>query len=142
MVISASRSNFLIEEESAGTRDFLNKISPIIDVLKNGHVLFIDELDNSLHPLLTKYIIQLFESPKTNPNNAQLIFSTHAINLLENNLFRRDQIWFTDKNEYGVSDLYSLAQFEGIRKGMPLDKWYLSGRFGATPILSDPDIKF
>jgi len=134
--------DFSLERESAGTKNLFTIALSILENFENGLVMIVDEFEKSIHPHTVLKLIKLFHDPELNTNNAQLIFSTHAINLLENNLFRRDQIWFTDKNEYGVSDLYSLAQFEGIRKGMPLDKWYLSGRFGATPILSDPDIKF
>jgi len=105
-------------------------------------VMIIDEFEKSLHPLIVHKLIQLFHDPELNINNAQLIFSTHAINLLDNELFRRDQIWFTEKDEVGETTLYALSQIEGVRKGIPYDKWYLSGRFGATPIVSEPDLNF
>ena len=134
--------DFPLERESAGTKNLFTVALNILESFKKGAVMIVDEFEKNLHPHIVKRLIKLFHDPEINTNNAQLIFTTHAINLLDNDLFRRDQIWFTDKNEHGETDLYSLSEFKGIRKDMPLDKWYLNGRFGATPILSDPDIKF
>ena len=79
--------------------------------MEKGSTLIIDELDNSLHTTLVEAILKLFNSKETNPNNAQLIFTTHDTNLLNQELFRRDQIWFTEKNIYGASELYSLVEY-------------------------------
>nr|MCU0445480.1 ATP-binding protein [Microscillaceae bacterium] len=96
-------------EESQGTQKYFALTGPILDTLENGYILVVDELDAKLHPLLTKSIVQLFNSKETNPKNAQLIFATHDTNLLSACTFRRDQIWFTEKDRFGASKLYSLA---------------------------------
>ena len=99
------------QSESEGTVKYFGLAGPIIDTLDNGKILVVDELDSKLHPLLTQKIISLFNSKETNPKNAQLVFTTHDTNLLSANLFRRDQIWFTQKDRYGSSTLYSLAEY-------------------------------
>jgi hypothetical protein len=133
---------FPLDRESAGTNNLLMLALSLLEHFEKGTVMIIDEFERSLHPHIVKKLIQLFHDPELNINNAQLIFSTHAANLLDNNLFRRDQVWFTERDESGVTDLFSLSQIEGIRKDIPYDKWYLSGRFGATPIVNEPDINF
>ena len=95
-------------QESAGTNKVFNISGPIFDVLHDGGVLVIDELDSSLHPLMTLAITRLFNSEKDNSKNAQLIFSTHDTNLFSYGKYRRDQIYFVEKDKYGASDLYSL----------------------------------
>jgi hypothetical protein len=127
--------SFDLEFESDGTQKLLALSAPIIETLLKGEILVIDELDNSMHTELVNEIIKLFNSKKTNPFNAQLIFSTHDTNLLNQELFRRDQIWFTQKDIYGVSELYSLVEYgKGkTRDDMVLEKNYLDGKFGATP---------
>ncbi len=121
--------------ESDGTQKLLALTAPIIDTLIDGKTLLIDELDNSLHTELLKAIVMLFNSKKTNPNNAQLIFTTHDTNLLNQKFFRRDQIWFTEKDIYGATDFYSLLEYgKGkTRDDLVLDKNYLEGKFGAIP---------
>jgi len=127
--------SFDLEFESDGTQKLLALTAPIIDTLIEGRTLIIDELDNSLHTELVEAIIKLFNSKETNPNNAQLIFTTHDTNLLNQELFRRDQIWFTQKDIYGASELYSLVEYgKGkTRDDLALEKNYLSGKFGAVP---------
>ena len=120
--------------ESEGTRKLFLLAGPILDVLRNGTVLIIDELDARLHPLLTESIIRLFNANETNPNNAQLVFTTHDTNLLTNKIFRRDQIWFTEKNKYGATDLYSLAEFK-VRNDASFEKDYIAGKYGAIPFI-------
>lgn len=93
-----------------------------------------DELDTSLHADITRELVRLFNDPQTNPNNAQLVFTTHDTSLLDLTLFRRDQIRFTAKEESGATDLYSLQEFSP-RKGEAIQKGYLAGRYGATPVL-------
>ena len=129
---------FDLSFESDGTQKLLALTAPILDTLENGKVLIIDELDNSLHTKLAEEIIKLFNSSETNPNNAQLIFTTHDTNLLNQKLFRRDQIWFTQKNILGQSELYSLVEYgKGkTRDDLVLEKNYLDGKFGATPHIS------
>jgi len=131
---------FPIEKESGGTKNLLTIAFNLLDHFKKGSVMIIDEFERSLHPHIVTKLVQLFQDHELNVNHAQLIFSTHAINLLDNELFRRDQVWFTEKDENGVTDLYALSQVEGVRKDTPYDKWYLSGRFGATPVLNEPDL--
>jgi AAA15 family ATPase/GTPase len=125
----------LDKEESKGTRKFFAMSAPIIDTLQHGKVLIIDELDASLHPILTQYLIQLFHDKKINKKNAQLIFATHDTNLLKPYIFRRDQIWLTEKNKFGSTDLYSLAQFKGVRAKEDFEKQYIQGKYGAIPYL-------
>lgn len=123
---------FQLHNESIGTKKFLLLAGPIVETLNNGEILVIDELDNSFHTQMTEFIIALFNSTKTNPKNAQLIFATHDTNLLTHKLFRRDQIWFVEKNIYGVSEIFSLIDF-GARKDTSLEKNYLEGKFGGVP---------
>ncbi len=126
-------------DESAGTQKFFALTGPLLDVLANGHVLVADELDSQLHPALVCYIVQLFNSSQ-NSSRAQLLFNTHDTNLLGADLFRRDQIWFTEKDRYGAATLYSLADFQTttVRKGDNFERSYLQGRYGALPFLGDP----
>lgn len=123
-------------EESLGTQNLFILNPFLMDVLQNGKVLIIDELDKSLHPFIVKYIVELFNSEEYNKNNAQLIFTTHDINLLNLNILRRDQIWFTEKDyKKGSTDLYSLSDFS-VRKTENVQKGYLNGRYGAIPYIS------
>jgi len=126
---------FDLDIESNGTQKLLALSAPIIKALDKGEILVIDELDNSLHTELLKAIVMLFNSEETNPNNAQLIFTTHDTNLLNQKFFRRDQIWFTEKDIYGATDLYSLVEYgKGkTRDDLELAKNYLKGKFGAIP---------
>jgi len=125
----------LDKEESKGTRKFFAMSAPIIDTLQHGKVLIIDELDASLHPILTQHLIQLFHDKEINKKNAQLIFATHDTNLLKPYIFRRDQIWLTEKDNYGSTDLYSLAQFKGVRAKEDFERQYIQGKYGAIPYL-------
>jgi AAA15 family ATPase/GTPase len=125
----------LDKEESKGTRKFFAMSAPIIDTLQHGKVLIIDELDASLHPILTQHLIQLFHDKEINKKNAQLIFATHDTNLLKPYIFRRDQIWLTEKDKYGSTDLYSLAQFKGVRAKEDFERQYIQGKYGAIPYL-------
>lgn len=130
----------LTQQESQGTQKIFALSGPLLDTLDTGKVLIIDELEARLHPLLTQMIITLFNSQETNPRNAQLIFATHDTNLLSSRFFRRDQLWFTEKNRYGATDLYSLAEFQ-VRNDASYDKDYVTGRYGAIPFLSGlPDL--
>lgn len=127
-------------QESSGTNKVFNISGPVFDVLKNGGVLIIDELDASLHPLITLTITKLFNSSEFNKTNAQLIFATHDTNLFEYGHYRRDQIYFVEKDVYGASDLYSLVEYKEdggkkVRKDRSFEKDYIQGRYGAIPIL-------
>jgi uncharacterized protein len=126
-----------IEEESSGTQRYFALSGPLYDVLENGWTLFVDELDSSLHPLLVRYIVELFHNPQINPKGAQLIFNTHDTTLMDGSLFRRDQIWFVEKDRQGCSHLYPLLDYSP-RKDEALVKGYLLGRYGAIPFLSEP----
>lgn len=124
------------KNESEGTIKYFSLAYPIIDALDNGKRLIIDEFDSKMHPLLTCRIIALFNSKETNPKNAQLIFTTHDTNLLSASIFRRDQIWFTQKDRFGATELYSLAEYK-VRNDASFEKDYLSGKYGAIPIMGD-----
>ncbi|WP_242862386.1 AAA family ATPase [Clostridium massiliamazoniense] len=115
--------------ESNGTRKMFEIVGPIIDAIENGKVIIIDEIDARLHPLLVNHLVRLFNS---NTTNAQLICTTHNIMLLDEDL-RKDQIYFIDKNEYGVSKIECLANFKGIREDSKIVKQYLSGAFNSLP---------
>ena len=131
----AGFKNFNIDRESDGTKKLLALVGSLLDTLFNGKVLVIDELDNSLHTSLVRAIVKLFNSNEFNRLGAQLIFTTHDTNLLDQELFRRDQIYFTQKDIYGASELYSLVEYgKGkARDDLVLEKNYLKGKFGATP---------
>ncbi len=129
----------LKEDESSGTRKFFALIGQVISILEDGHVLFIDEMDSKIHPNLMCRLIALFNSKVSNPRNAQLIFNTHDTNLLSAGLFRRDQIWFTEKDNLGATHLYSLADFKtsSVRKNEAFEDNYIRGKYGAIPYLGD-----
>lgn len=128
-------------QESSGTNKLFNISGPVFDVLHDGGILIVDELDASLHPLLTLAVTKLFNSQELNPKNAQLIFATHDTNLLNYGHYRRDQIYFVEKDPYGASEIYSLVEYkeEGktIRKDRSYEKDYIDGRYGAIPIIGD-----
>lgn len=126
----------LQSHESEGTKKVFALAGPIITALKDGEILIIDEFDARLHPLISLAIVKLFSSKETNPNNAQLIFMTHDTNLLNNKIFRRDQIWFTEKNRYSATDLYSLAEYK-IRNDASFESDYINGRYGAIPYIGN-----
>lgn len=131
-----------MSEESEGTQQMFALSAPVINTLEHGKVLFVDEIDASLHPVLCQYLVALFNSKKSNPKNAQLIFTTHDISLLDENFLRRDQIYFTEKNKQSSTILFSLADISE-RKGVNFAKRYLEGRYNALPYISDyEDIKF
>ena len=127
----------LDKNESSGTQKFLSISGVILNCLKYGRTLLVDELDSKLHPNLVAEIISLFNSAEKNPNNAQLIFNTHNTNLLSSRLFRRDQVWFTQKNRMGEASLYSLADFktDQVRKDEAFEDNYIRGKYGAIPYL-------
>ena len=124
------------KHESEGTKRLFALAGPIVVALQQGQVLVIDELDARLHPLITCGLVNLFNNRETNPNHAQLIFTTHDTNLLDKAIFRRDQIWFTEKDRQGATHLYSLAEFK-VRNDASFEKDYIAGRYGAIPYLGD-----
>lgn len=124
-------------DESAGTQ-IMFALAPFLKrAFEEQKVIIVDELEKSLHPTLVEYIINIFNNQEINKANSQLIFSTHAINLLDLDIFRRDQIWFTEKNsETGITELYPLDDFS-VRKTENIQKGYLNGRYGAIPFIED-----
>ena len=142
LIVKTKHKNqiFNFNDESEGTKKFFSLIGPWIDSLRNGYIVFVDELDTKLHPILNIFLIKLFQDSTQNIKNAQLIFATHNVNLLDQNLFRRDQIWFTEKiPEENRTDLYSLVEYRP-RKDKNLRKGYLAGRYGALPYISEEGI--
>jgi len=121
-------------QESQGTQKIFNLSGPLLDTLEGGKLLAIDEMETRLHPFITRTVIELFNSPQTNPRNAQLVFATHDASLLSHRFFRRDQIWFTEKDQYGATDLYSLAELR-VRNDASFDKDYIAGKYGAIPFI-------
>ncbi len=130
---------FDLEFESDGTKKLLALSAPLVDSLIGGYTVFVDELDNSLHIDLIEAIIKLYHDKSINQNNAQLIFSTHNTNLLNQEIFRRDQIWFVEKDIFGASHLYSLVEYgKGkARDDLALEKNYNAGKFGAKPSIGN-----
>ena len=127
--------------ESEGTIKYFSLAYPIIDALDNGKRVVIDELDSRLHPLLVKRIVALFNDAQTNPKGAQLLFTAHDTFLLSAGLFRRDQVWFTQKDNFGATELYSLAEYK-VRSTSPFERDYLLGKYGATPLIGDMESVF
>ena len=130
--------------ESAGTQKMFNLYPFFNSALINGGLLFIDELNSRLHPLLLRTILQMFLDKDINPNKAQLVFTSHDIWQLKSDILRRDEIWFTEKDGQGVSTLYSLSDFideDGgkIRKDEDYQKNYILGKYGAIPNLKGFD---
>lgn len=134
----------LLEQESDGTKKMFCLYNFIYMTLQSGRILFIDELNAKLHPLLVRYIINMFRDPQINKNNAQLIFTTHDVSILSKDIFRRDEIWFTELTDSGTSILYSLSEYKiddkKVRNDASFSKDYLSGRYGAIPIFKEFDI--
>lgn len=127
--------SFDFEDESDGTIKLFAFAGPWIDSLKNGKVLFIDELHDSLHPSIVKYLVSLFHDKRVNKNNAQLVFTTHETSILDQKVFRRDQVWFCNKEKDQSTSLYSLTEFSPRKTIENLEKSYLSGRYGALPLI-------
>ncbi len=127
---------FNLSMESEGTKKLFALSGPVIEALNSGQILFIDEFDARLHPLQTRFLLDLFHNTSTAKHHAQLVFATHDTQLLWSKKFRRDQIWFTEKDECGATDLYSLLQFK-VRKDASYGKDYIRGKYGAIPFLGD-----
>lgn len=135
-IVGDTKAVFDASEESSGTRNLLALTGPVLDILRKGLTLVVDELDTSLHTHLVQALVRLFHSPEVNTGGAQLIFTTHDTSLLDAyGLFRRDQIWFVEKEADQSSSLYSLVEFSP-RKNEALEKGYLQGRYGAVPIIN------
>lgn len=136
----------LITQGSVGTSSLVGLSTEILLSLNapKGRPIWIDEIDNSLHPYMCRFLINLFNHPTSNPKNSQLIFATHETTLLDRNNFRKDQIWITSKDRYGCSKVYSVydLDIEGLRDDIPFEKWYLSGKFGGLPKIKEMDFIF
>lgn len=130
---------FKLSNESAGTKKLIHILGPIYDTLKNGKILFVDEFDSKLHPNLSKKLIDFFH--EFNKKNAQIIISGHDTNLLDKKIYRRDQIWLAEKDQFGASQLYSLSDFDAktLRNTSAFDKKYLQNIFGAAETLEITD---
>jgi AAA15 family ATPase/GTPase len=130
-----------LERESKGTQRFFARIGPWIKALEKGSILLVDEIEASLHPMLTRSLVEMIQNQNINTNHAQLIFTTHDVMLLDLTLLRRDQIWFTDKDPEAITtELFSLWDFS-VHKGENIRKGYLQGRYGAIPFFGG-DVKW
>ena len=137
--------------ESNGTRKMFHLFDFFMDALKNGMVLFVDDLDTKLHPLLMRYIINLFHNSDTNKGNGQLIYSTHDTVNLNKETFRRDEIWFAKKDKEGISGIYALSDYileddknsgKKVRNDATYNKDYLTGKYGAIPVLKEFEVDY
>ncbi|MDR0234025.1 MAG: AAA family ATPase [Zoogloeaceae bacterium] len=136
-VTESGQAEFDLWDESSGTRNLLSLVGPVLEVLREGRTLVIDELDTSLHPLLMRELVRLFHRNEINVGGAQLIFTTHDTSLLEaRDLLRRDQVWLIEKDDQQASTLVALTEFSP-RKNEALGRGYLSGRYGGVPVLDE-----
>jgi hypothetical protein len=136
-MVGEERLSFL-KQQSQGTITMFAIGGLVLEAFERKYpgVIFLDEFNNSLHPDLARFLIELFHNPKVNKNNSQLIFATHETTLLDSKIFRKDQIWFGEKNKYGETEFFSIKDFKDlnkVRSDIPFDKWYRSGKFGAIP---------
>lgn len=132
-----------IEEESDGMQKFYALLGPLLESIEYGYTIFEDGLELNMHPLLTRKLIEFIRDLEGVDNKcAQLIFTTHDTTLLDPELFGRDQVWFTEKDKQGATQLYSLADYKDVRKGEPMQKRYLAGRYGAIAILQSFDLAY
>ena len=130
------------EDESLGTLVWFGVVGPVVDALADGCVFLADEIDASLHPELSRQLVRVFQSQRTNPRRAQLIFNSHDTNLLggtDQQLLGRDQVWLVHKESDGSSRLHQLAEYSP-RKDAALSRRYLAGQFGAVPTITDDDV--
>lgn len=139
-IVNNTERELNLTKESSGTKKLFSLLTFVASALTEGKTLIVYELDLKLHPLLLKYIINLFSDMKINRNKAQLIFTSHDLSTMNSEVFRRDEIWFVSKGTEQNSQLYSLVEFkndkgESIRKDAKFDKQYLEGKYGADPYL-------
>ena len=133
-VLDSGKIVFLdLNDESYGTQKIFALSGPWMDTLEHGYVLFVDELHEHLHPLIIKFLIKLFHDAETNPNNAQLVLTTRDTSILHQDMFRRDQVWFCEKDESRSTVLFPLTDYKPRKKVENLERGYLSGRYGALP---------
>lgn len=134
----AGKSVYLdLHEESEGTQRFFQLAKPFIQALDEGQILVVDELNSSLHSKLLEYLISLFHNKETNPHNAQLVFTTHDTSVLSPQVFRRDQVWFCEKNKGQATDLYPLLDFNPLKERENFGARYMGGRYGALPFTQE-----
>lgn len=138
--VTGEISMALSDSESKGTNKLFDMAPVFVKALENRRVLIVDEFGSSMHPMITRMLMSLFNNKETNPMGSQLIFTTHDTNLLDNKFLRRDQIWFTEKDETASTDLYSLVEFKDasgvkVRNDRSYEKDYINGRYGAIPYL-------
>lgn len=129
------KTDLPFREESFGTRALFIIGCHILQALQSGSPFFIDEMDSGLHSYVTQLIVDIFRNERINKKNAQLIFTTHDVNLLDQNTIRKDQVWFTEKDEYGISEIFTLSDFDDVREDTLFAKWYLNNKFGGVPSL-------
>jgi uncharacterized protein len=127
-----------LQEQSTGTRKLLGLTPIILTALEDGDVLFIDEMNTSMHTHITSFLITLFNDKTTNPNGAQLIITTHDIQIIRDDIFDKDQIFMVEKSAAGASELSSFANITGLRNEARLDEFYATGRLGGTPTIATP----
>ena len=132
---SGKKVFFDLRDESDGTQKIFALAGTWKDTLEHGYVLVVDELHDNLHPVIVRYLVNLFHNPETNPKGAQLVITTHDTSILSQDVFRRDQVWFCEKDESHSTVLFPLTDF-GVRKKENLERGYLSGRYGALPYVS------
>ncbi|MBU4485450.1 MAG: ATP-binding protein [Candidatus Delongbacteria bacterium] len=135
----AGEIEFPMQFESAGTQKLFYFLGPLYEAIHSGRTIIVDELDSRFHPLLTTLIIEFFSNK--NNSKAQLIFTSHDTSLLKKEIFRRDQIWFTEKDKYNSTQLYSLDEYKEYyaRKDASFAKDYLNGKYGAVPVFGNKD---
>jgi len=133
-------ATFEINDESEGTQRLFALAGPLFEIFKDGRVICVDELDRSLHTLLVRQLVEMFHNPLINTGGAQLIFTTHDTSLLSADILRRDQIWFTEKTAGQDSRLFPLTELS-TRKDEAFERGYLTGRYGAIPILNPLEVK-
>ena len=126
-----------LRRESMGTQHLFGMGALVLAVLEDGGMLVYDELNTALHPEITRLLVKLFHSPESNPNHAQLVFTTHDASVLGESILRADQVWLAEKDEQSCSHLYSIQDFENIPIVPPMELWYRSGRFGALPNINN-----
>lgn len=127
--------DFHFDNESYGTRQLFVLGGKILQSLESGLPLLVDEMDTGFHTYISSFILDIYRNKRINKKNAQLILTTHDINLLNEDFLRKDQVWFTGKSDKGVSELYSLSDFEGVREDTAFAKWYMANKFGAVPTI-------
>ena len=125
--------SFLFDDESYGTRQLFVLGGKVLQSLESGMPLLVDEMDTGFHTYISSLILDLYRNKRINKKNAQLIITTHDINLLDENSLRKDQVWFCEKSKEGASELFSLADFEGVCENTPFAEWYMANKFGALP---------